>query len=111
MIPVTNGFTPTNSGFTPRSNGFTRGGGKITFMPGGNSDVRPGGSNGDNPNGETPVGSPRNDRGISGEMLALTAACCNSMNCRVGDKFALLIPERAKLLVPIPGGRTVPGGS
>jgi len=49
-------------------------------MPGGNSDVKPGGSSGDNPKGETPVGTPRKEAVISGEILALTAACCNSMN-------------------------------
>jgi hypothetical protein len=49
-------------------------------MPGGNSEVKPGGSSGDNPKGETPVGIPMKERVISGEKVALTAACCNSMN-------------------------------
>jgi hypothetical protein len=87
-------------------------------MPGGNSvnpggirEVRPGGSSGDNPKGDIPVGIPRKDKVISGEMVALTAACCKNMNWIVGDKVELLLPARLKLFEPIPGVRIVPGGN
>ena len=55
------------------------------------------------------MGTPKKEAVISGEILALTAACCNSMNCRVGDKDALLIAER--LFTAIPGVGIVPEGN
>jgi hypothetical protein len=105
------GFVPKRNGFVPNWNGFTWNVGSVTFMPGGNSDVNPGGRNEFIPNGDEPMGNPKKGRLNSGEIPELKAACCNSKKRSVGDSVVLKLLPLKNLVVPEPGVITVPAGN